>query len=283
MPFEDAMRIMLPPQNGIEPHVTGHFGESRTSGPHGGTDFNYEGGQTGLNMQSPTVHSPIGGEVVFSGGQYGSVKIRDADGNTHEILHMNGRVVEVGDRIEAGDPVGTMGGQGPNGASHYARHVHYQMKDSAGGLINPQAWWDARLAANEQGRALEGVRLAETPDVAPVSAALLGDSEREIRGLAERHALPWDQGMVNTVWAAALCARQAGLTEINLANVRNGELLLGQYDGLTLREATLDVRVAANTPQPRSMASLEQWDQQVAAPASNQERSMPGAAQAMAL
>ncbi|AOW14824.1 hypothetical protein LPB72_20550 [Hydrogenophaga crassostreae] len=283
MPFEDVMRIMLPPQNGIEPHVTANFGERRTSGPHGGTDFNYEGGQSGLNMLRPAVHSPIAGEVVFSGGQYGTVKIRDADGNTHEILHMDGRQVEVGDQIEAGDPIGTLGGRGPNGASHYARHVHYQMKDSAGNLINPQAWWDARVAASEKGGSPDGVCVAGATDVAPVSAGLLGDSEREIRALAERHALPWDQGMVNTVWAAALCARQAGLTEINLANVRRGDLLLGQHDGLTLREVSLDARKAANTPQQQSMASLEQWDHQMPVSANSQERPVQGAAQVMAL
>ena len=266
MSFEDAMRRMLPPLSGVGPHVTGDFGEQRASGPHGGTDFNYEGGQAGVNMQRPTVHAPVAGEVVFSGGNFGTVKIRDADGNTHEILHMQGRLVEVGDRIEAGGPIGTMGGRGPGGANQYAQHVHYQMKNAAGQAIDPQAWWDARVASNDQALAGDGTQLAvNVPESAPETQALfarlLGDSEWGVRALAERHGLAWDQGMVNTVCAAAACARQAGLTEINLFTARDGALKMGQHDGLVLREASLDARGAANTPDTQSLAGLEQWDQ----------------------
>ena len=35
-----------------------------------------------------------------------------------------------------------MGGRGPKGSNEYANHVHYQMKDWEGNLINPQGWWD---------------------------------------------------------------------------------------------------------------------------------------------
>ena len=44
MPFNNAMNTMLPTQNGTATHVTGNYGENRgSSGPHGGTDFNYQG------------------------------------------------------------------------------------------------------------------------------------------------------------------------------------------------------------------------------------------------
>lgn len=288
MSFEDVIRNMLPPRNGVEPHVTGHFGEHRASGPHGGSDFNYEGGQTGLNLQHPTVYAPIAGEVVFSGGQFGTVKIRDADGNTHEVLHLQDRSVAVGDRIDAGDSLGTMGGRGPRGADQYAQHVHYQMKDAEGRQINPEAWWDARVAANDQGGATEDARFAAADSrLGPVSARLLSDSEREIRAFAERHSLPWDQGMDNTVCAAALCARKANLTEVNLFNVRNGELMLGQHDGLTLRDASLDARWAANIPQGHSLSALSQLDSQTAVvgelPPAERERSLPVPESRMAL
>ena len=47
MPFSNAMNTILATQNGTAPHVTGNYGESRTGrGPHGGTDFNYQGGQS---------------------------------------------------------------------------------------------------------------------------------------------------------------------------------------------------------------------------------------------
>lgn len=168
--FNDVMRIMLPPQNGVAPHITSDFGDRIINGrhdDHGGVDFNYVGGQSGANLRHPTVRSPVSGEVVFSGGSYGTVKIRDDQGNMHEILHMDSRSVQVTNpptRVQAGDPIGTMGGRGPGGASDYAQHVHYQMRDPNGRLLDPEAYWnnpqraqahdplaDGRLQRSERG------------------------------------------------------------------------------------------------------------------------------------
>ncbi|MCD8455313.1 calcium-binding protein [Xylella taiwanensis] len=137
------MNRMLPPQDGTPPHVTGNYRETRPGKPpHGGIDFNYQGGQTGINLTHPTIYSPISGTVTFVGGQFATIKIRDADGNSHEILHTHSQAVTVGQQINAGDPIGTMGGRGPNGINEFAQHVHYQMKDPQGRRINPQDWWD---------------------------------------------------------------------------------------------------------------------------------------------
>lgn len=114
---------------------------------HRAVDFNYVGGQTGINLQYPVVYSPIAGLVTFSGGQYGTVKIQDANGFSHEFLHLQDRVVSAGQEINAGDPIGTMGGRGPQGPTQYARHVHYQLKDESGALVDPVLWWDAANAA----------------------------------------------------------------------------------------------------------------------------------------
>ncbi|WP_210217437.1 M23 family metallopeptidase, partial [Klebsiella pneumoniae] len=121
---------------------TGEFGEHRAHKPHGGTDFNYVGGQHGRNLQHPTVNAPISGTVTFVGGDYGTVKIRDAQGNSHEILHLQSTQVKEGQPIKAGEPIGTMGGRGPGGAGQYAQHVHYQLKDPHGKLVSPQDFWD---------------------------------------------------------------------------------------------------------------------------------------------
>ena len=147
--FQHTMQVMLPPQNGVKPHITGHYGEERGAKDHGGTDFNYVGGQAGRNLQHPTIHAPVSGTVTFAGGDYGTVKIRDAQGNSHEILHMQGVQVKAGQTIEAGQAIGTMGGRGPNGADQYAQHVHYQLRDPAGKLQSPEAFWD-------RGRAQDG-------------------------------------------------------------------------------------------------------------------------------
>lgn len=144
MSYKDVMNVILPPTAGKSAHITGHYGERRDSGPHGGSDFNYVGGQAGINLTHPAVHSPVAGEVVFVGGNYGTVTIRDADGNQHQILHTATQTVRVHQRVEAGDQIGTMGGTGPHGRNHYAQHVHYQMKDRNGHAMNPEAFWDAR-------------------------------------------------------------------------------------------------------------------------------------------
>ncbi|WP_240147770.1 XVIPCD domain-containing protein [Luteibacter yeojuensis] len=146
MPYQDVMNVILPHQGNRSAHITGHYGEHRAKGPHGGSDFNYEGGQAGINLTHPSVHSPIAGEVTFVGGQYGTIKIRDADGNSHEILHTQSQSVKVGQHIEAGDEIGHMGGRGPDGATQYAQHVHYQMKDPKGHPMNPETFWSERPA-----------------------------------------------------------------------------------------------------------------------------------------
>lgn len=155
--FNDVMRVMLPAQNGVSPHMTSDYGQRTLNGQpdhHGGVDFNYVGGQNGINMRHPIVRSPVSGEVVYGDGQgtYGTVKIRDDQGNLHEILHLDSRSVRVTDpptHVNAGDPIGTMGGRGPKGESQYAQHVHYQIKDASGQTIDPERFWNGRTVEGQ--------------------------------------------------------------------------------------------------------------------------------------
>lgn len=150
--FDDVMRVMLPPQGGVAPHMTSDYGQRTLNGKpdhHGGVDFNYVGGQRGLNLRHPVVRSPVCGTVIYGDGQgsYGTVKIRDDAGNVHEILHLDSRSVRATNpptRIEAGDPIGTMGGRGPAGARNFAQHVHYQIRDTSGATVDPEAFWRDR-------------------------------------------------------------------------------------------------------------------------------------------
>lgn len=174
--FEQTLRVMLPPQGEIAPHVTGHYGEQRGARVHGGTDFNYVGGQTGINLAHPAVHSPVAGVVTLSGGAFGTVKIRDAQGYSHEILHLDARQVEAGQTVAAGDPIGTMGGRGPDGPAQYARHVHYQLRDPQGALVSPEAFWN-RAAVSVQEEASIDALLREGgrgDDVRDLQTALAG-------------------------------------------------------------------------------------------------------------
>ena len=142
--FADVMQIMLPQsQAGKLPHITSDFGW-RDVFPqnHTGVDFNYVGGQTGTNLQHPVVHSPVSGEVISSGGPFGTVAIRDSQGNVHQILHLDSRLVQPPQRVEAGDPIGTMGGRGPTGPTHFAQHVHYEIINPKGVFVDPEQFWN---------------------------------------------------------------------------------------------------------------------------------------------
>ena len=191
--FDEVMRTMLPPQGGVSPHMTSDYGQRTLNGRpdhHGGVDFNYVGGQNGLNLRHPTVRSPVSGVVVYGDGEgsYGTVKIRDDDGNLHEILHLDSRSVRVTDpptRVEAGDPIGTMGGRGPNGAGQYAQHVHYQIRDESGRTVDPERFWSNRT--------VEGPAQSGTEPRAQRSAAMadgvLKQGERGPEVVATQEAL----------------------------------------------------------------------------------------------
>ncbi|WP_255322815.1 XVIPCD domain-containing protein [Lysobacter sp. K5869] len=177
MSYQDVMNTILPPQQGRSPHITGHYGEHRGNGPHGGSDFNYVGGQAGVNLTHPTLHSPVAGTVEFVGGRYGTVTIVDGEGNRHQLLHTQSQSVVVGQRVEPGTTIGTMGGRGPNGEAQYAQHVHYQMKDAQGNNINPETFWNQRE---------HGGRTAAAPVAAGADGVLRqGERGPEVRALQE--------------------------------------------------------------------------------------------------
>ena len=146
--FIDILQIILPDINKNTVHITSNFGQRLLNGKlntHKGIDFNYIGGQKGINLQHPAVKSPIGGKITFVGGNYGTVKIQDSKGNSHEILHLNSQIVKIGQIVKAGQTIGKMGGTGPNGKHQFAEHVHYQIKDNTGTIINPLEWWNKNL------------------------------------------------------------------------------------------------------------------------------------------
>jgi hypothetical protein len=112
----------------------------------------------------------------------------------------------------------------------------------------------------DQGPALEGQ--AAGPELSRTSLALLSDSQREVRQLAATHHLPWDRGLDNTVCSLACCARENGLSGINLLRVNNGQIRFGQHEHGLLKDGVLDARQAANTPAAESLSRLATLDQQ---------------------
>jgi hypothetical protein len=103
---------------------------------------------------------------------------------------------------------------------------------------------------------------AAGPELSRTSLALLSDSQREVRQLAATHHLPWDRGLDNTVCSLACCARENGLSGINLLRVNNGQIRFGQHEHGLLKDGVLDARQAANTPAAESLSRLATLDQQ---------------------
>ncbi|WP_456623837.1 MULTISPECIES: M23 family metallopeptidase [unclassified Bradyrhizobium] len=113
-------------------------------------DANYyvgPNGQQRINLRHPAFRSPVDGIVTNADeGSAGRIAIRDADGVSHELLHTHRQYVSIGDRVVAGQMVGTMGNMGVR--EKYAEsgdhHLHYQLIDAAGNRLDPQAYWKQR-------------------------------------------------------------------------------------------------------------------------------------------
>ena len=141
-----------------------------------------------------------------------------------------------------------------------------QVNGLADRQANAAAW---ETALNQEGY-LQGVlerhpaepplKLKPTLQLSPDSQRLLQGSEQHIRQLAERHHLPWDAGLDNTVAAVASEARQSGLTDITHLKLSQGLVRVAQYDGQTIKEATLDAHAAANTEVDQSVGRMLQAD-----------------------
>lgn len=101
-----------------------------------------------------------------------------------------------------------------------------------------------------KGAALDPAALPEP------SRQLLDDSRGHVQRLADQHGLPWDQGMENTVPAVALGAREAGLSRITHLRVDAGQIRVAEFDGIGLKEGTIDARQAANRPAEESLQRL---------------------------
>lgn len=152
MSFQNCMELCLPPSNaeGVRPHISGSVFDSYRNRPktgykHAAVDFNYKGGQPFNTKRKYPVYSPVAGVVdpkYGYMGRFGIIVIRDGEGYYHGILHLLSVIPKVGASVNVGDKLGIMGGRGPSGPYEYDVHVHYQLRNPQGTLIDPVAFWD---------------------------------------------------------------------------------------------------------------------------------------------
>ena len=137
--------------NGTDPYA---------SGQHRGIDI---AGEVGA-----TVVAAAGGEVRFAGtaGSSGlTVSVRTADGRFDtSYLHLASTTVREGDRLGAGDRIGTVGTSGTRSAA--APHLHFGVRDAG----SRHAYHDPLSFLPPHPAAPEGPRETPAPQPAPAPA-----------------------------------------------------------------------------------------------------------------
>ncbi len=181
MAANDAvMQIVLPPRLGETPRLSSGF--LRANGAlHGAWDFSYSQGQSGLISQSPLFYSPINGVVtrtdtadkVSSAVAFnasGMIEVTDVFGVRHQFLHSAASSVSVGDFVQIGSALGTVGKENTD-----LFHIHYQIRQPGGlhaPLINPDTFYENRTPQSY------GILDARDAQIAPGSVVLSGDEVR---------------------------------------------------------------------------------------------------------
>lgn len=115
--------------------ITSPFGDGRE---HGGIDI--------ANTLGAPIVAVADGEVINAGPAQGYglwVRIRHDDGTITTYGHNNGNLVEVGQRVKAGQKIASIGNRGNSSGPH----LHFEVESSDGEKIDPLAWLAQRGAS----------------------------------------------------------------------------------------------------------------------------------------
>lgn len=104
--------------------LSGFPGEVRSSHTHQGMDVVFI-----PDSPKPEILSICDGTVMDTGWGYNAVMVNAANGTNKTIvyMHMAEIFVKAGDTIKRGQPIGIIGGMGPDGPSTYDEHLHIEV------------------------------------------------------------------------------------------------------------------------------------------------------------
>ena len=140
--LDNALRDLLPrtgPGQGraVKPAsgtVTSNYG-ARWGAHHDGIDI--------ANKTGTPVYAVTDGVVLEAGpaSGYGQwIRVRQDDGTTAIFGHVEQIFVHAGEKVNAGEKIGTVGSRG----NSTGPHLHYEVWNSAGTPINPDTWLKKR-------------------------------------------------------------------------------------------------------------------------------------------
>lgn len=138
--IERALNELLPttgrgravkPVNGV---VTSHYG-ARWGTHHNGVDI--------ANRIGVPVRAVTDGVVIQAGPASGYglwIRVRQDDGTTGIFGHVDQIFVRAGQKVQAGQTIGTVGNRG----NSTGPHLHYEVWNTAGTPIDPTGWLNRR-------------------------------------------------------------------------------------------------------------------------------------------
>lgn len=140
------MMIVNAPIRGQDAHGSGEFGAPRGDHTHEGVDIACYAGSVVYAVSAGKV-TKIGKPYYDEGNKRGRnhlryVQVTDADGVNCRYFYV-APGVQVGDQVRAGEPIGKTQGL----AKIYpgiTDHFHFEVKTSAGAVLNPHAYLDER-------------------------------------------------------------------------------------------------------------------------------------------
>ena len=141
---------------------------------------------------------------------------------------------------------------------HKSQENHSQSKPSGTEQIQTPSMPYQR-SANDAQPAMHTAAANHVPDR---YASLHAQVGQHIERLYNERGIDWGNGGNNTVAACTVACVNQKVTDVQHANVANGNIHLGQKNGFEWNVASIDATQAARTPQRDSFAQLAALEQQ---------------------